>query len=113
MIVMRVRDGSDEEEDNRWATCKVYEGQGGRGHSAKCIFAEGRRLDTIPIAFENHENVENHEFPRFGNFVRPNGPDTGSTKLRNVFPVISVQSILSQLPYGAFLFLDRLFPYCF
>ena len=53
---------------------------------------------TQPLAFEKHEI---HEFPRFCNFVRPSGPDMGSTKLRNVFPVISVLSILSQLSYGA------------
>ena len=57
---------------------------------------------TQRLAFENYENVENHELPRFNNFVRPNGTDMGSTKLGNVFPVISVQSILSQLPSGAF-----------
>ena len=43
---------------------------------------------------ENHENVENHECPRFGSFVTRNGPNTGSTKMRNVFPVNFVQSIL-------------------
>ena len=41
-----------------------------------------------------NENVENHEFPRFGNFVRPNGPDTGSRKLRNVFPVVMTMNEL-------------------
>ena len=57
---------------------------------------------TQPLAFENHGNVENQEFPRFCHVVKRNGPDTGSTMLRNVFSVISVYSNLSQLPYGTF-----------
>ena len=31
-----------------------------------------------------------------------NGPDTGAILTQNVIPVISVQPILYQLPYGAF-----------
>ena len=34
-----------------------------------------RHFDLDP-GFE--ENVENHEFPRFGDFVRRNGPDPGA-----------------------------------
>jgi hypothetical protein len=52
---------------------------------------------TQPLAFENHENVEKVEFPRFFDFVRLNGPDPGSQKMRNVCPVISVLSKPSQL----------------
>ena len=48
-----------------------------------------------------NENVENHEFPRFGRFVRRNDPDPGAIMTQNVFLVISVQQILYQLPYGA------------
>jgi hypothetical protein len=57
---------------------------------------------THPQAFGNHENNENHVLPRFGNFVQQNGPDQGAIKLLTIFPLISVQSILYQLPYGAF-----------
>jgi len=53
------------------------------------------------VFFSFNENVENQEFPRFGHFVKRNGPDPGATQMRNVFLVISVLSILSQLPYGA------------
>ena len=60
-----------------------------------------------------NENVENHAFPRFGHFVRRNGPDPGATKMQNVFPVISVQSFLYQLPYGAFCFSGTGFPNLF
>ena len=62
---------------------------------------------TQPLAFENHENVENHDFPRFCRFVRRNSSDPGFIKLRTIFPVISVQPILSQLPRGAIFCLGR------
>ncbi len=55
---------------------------------------------TQPLAFENHGNVENHAFPRFGNFVKVNGQDPGAIMTQNVFPVISVQPLLYQLPFG-------------
>ena len=50
---------------------------------------------------QNHGNVQCHEFPRFLHFVRRNGPDTAAILTQNVIPVISVQPILYQLPYGA------------
>ena len=69
---------------------------------------------TQPLASENHENVENHAFQRFCHFVRPNGPDTGSRKMRNVFPVISVQSILPVAIWNIFiLFVGTVFAVCF
>ena len=46
-------------------------------------------------------SFQNHEFSRVGRFVKRNGPDTGAILTQNVIPVISVQSILHQLPYGA------------
>ena len=49
----------------------------------------------------DHGIVPNHDFPRFGRFARRNGPDTGAILTQNVIPVISVQPILYQLPYGA------------
>ncbi len=58
---------------------------------------------------QNHGNVQYHEFPRFGHFVKRNGPDTGAILTQNVIPVISVQPILYQLPYGATKETDRLF----
>ena len=54
----------------------------------------------------NHGIVPNHDFPRFCRFVTRNGPDTGAILVQNVIPVISVQPILYQLPYGA-IFISR------
>ena len=57
-----------------------------------------------------NENLENHEFPRFDCFVRRrNGPDSGAIMTENVFPVISVQSILCQLPFGTIIVLGPVF----
>ena len=50
---------------------------------------------------QNHGIVPIHDFPRLSRFVRRNGPDTEAILTQNVIPVISVQSILYQLPYGA------------
>ena len=50
---------------------------------------------------QNHGIVPNHDFPKFSHFVERNGPDTGAILTQNVIPVISVQPILYQLPYGA------------
>ena len=50
---------------------------------------------------QNHGIVPNHDFPRFSHFVKWNGPDTGAIVTQDVIPVISVQLILYQLPYGA------------
>ena len=57
----------------------------------------------------SNDNVQYHEFPRFGHFVKRNGPDTGAIMTQNVIPVISVQPILYQLPYGAFCFIRAVF----
>ena len=51
--------------------------------------------------FQNHGNVQYHEFPRFGHFVRRHDPDPGAIMTQNVVPAFSVQPILYQLPYGA------------
>ena len=58
---------------------------------------------------QNHGIVPNHDFPRFGCFVKENGPDTVAILTQNVIPVISVQPILYQLPYGAFCFFGSFF----
>ncbi len=68
---------------------------------------------TQPLAFGNHENVENHEFPRFGNFPKRDGPDPRAKKWRTAFPLISVLSNLSQLPYAAICFCGTTFPNIF
>jgi hypothetical protein len=65
------------------------------------------------VFFSFNENVENQELPRFGHFVKRNGPDPGATQMRNVFLVISVLSILSQLPCGAFVEGGPVFPIFF
>ena len=43
---------------------------------------------------------KNMKMKRFDNSVRQNIGDPGSIKMRNVFPLNSVLSKLSQLPYG-------------
>ena len=58
---------------------------------------------------QNHGIVPNHDFPRFCRFVGRNGLDTGAILTQNVIPVISVQPILYQLPYGGF-FRGTFFP---
>ena len=61
--------------------------------------------------FESHENVKNHEFQDLAVLSDQMAHTRGPPKMRNVFPVISVQSILSQLPYGAFSFRGPVFPF--
>ena len=58
---------------------------------------------------QNHGIVPNHDFPRFGRFIRRNGPDTAAILTQNVIPVISLQPILYQLPYGAFFLFGPVF----
>ena len=70
-------------------------------------FVEGH--PTFPHGPGFNDNVPNHGFPRFGRFVKRNGPDTEAVMTQNVIPVISVQSILYQLPYGAKKLSDRFF----
>ena len=50
---------------------------------------------------QNHGISQYHEFPRFCRVDRRKGPDPELIMTQNVFPDISVQSILYQLPYGA------------
>ena len=60
-----------------------------------------RGTSDIPPGPGFNDNVQYHELPRFSRFVGQNGPDTGAILRQNVIPVISVQPILYQLPYGA------------
>ena len=56
-----------------------------------------RKNGTAPIP----RDIENHEFSGFGHFARRNQKSPGSKNIRDTFPVISVTSILHQLPYRA------------
>jgi hypothetical protein len=49
------------------------------------------------------------DFQDFAVFVIRNGPDTGAIITQNVIPVISVQPILYQFPYGAIFFFGPFF----
>ena len=51
--------------------------------------------------FQYLEMLKNQEFSGLGHFARRNKKTRGSKNVRDTFPVISVTSILSQLPYTA------------